>query len=121
MTTLEEYCEDEDFLRKCLGPTVTSAACDTARSSHQDSLLRLLLQVPDMQPRLLTLLLERMAEIADISGYARIMFSSTATKTWVHPVIKSYLTNFEALIMTFWFILLCKEDNWTNHPYKCHY
>ena len=64
MTTLEEYCEDEDFLRKCLGPTVTSAACDTARSSHQDSLIRLLLQVPDMQPRLLTLLLERMAEIA---------------------------------------------------------
>ena len=33
---------------------------------------------------------ERMAEIAEISGYARIMFSSTATKTWVHPVIKSY-------------------------------
>ena len=33
---------------------------------------------------------ERMAEIAEISGYARIMFSSTATKTWIHPVIKSY-------------------------------
>ena len=33
---------------------------------------------------------ERMAEIAEISGYARIMFSSTATKNWIHPVIKSY-------------------------------
>ena len=33
---------------------------------------------------------DRMAEINEISGYARIMFSSTAARTWIHPVIKSY-------------------------------
>ena len=33
---------------------------------------------------------ERMAEVDEVSGYARIMLSSTVAKTWVHPVIKSY-------------------------------
>ena len=33
---------------------------------------------------------ERMAEVAEVSGYARIMFTSTVTKNWIHPVIKSY-------------------------------
>ena len=33
---------------------------------------------------------ERMAEVDEISGYARIMFTSTVAKTWIHPVIKSY-------------------------------
>ena len=33
---------------------------------------------------------ERMAEVDEISGYARIMFTSTVAKTWVHPVIMSY-------------------------------
>ena len=33
---------------------------------------------------------DRMAEIDEISGYARIMLSSTVAKTWIHPVIKSY-------------------------------
>ena len=33
---------------------------------------------------------ERMAEIADISGYSRIMFTTTANMDWIHPVIKSY-------------------------------
>ena len=33
---------------------------------------------------------ERMAEVNEVSGYARIMLSSTVAKTWVHPVIKSY-------------------------------
>ena len=33
---------------------------------------------------------DRMAEIDEISGYARIMLSSTVAKAWIHPVIKSY-------------------------------
>ena len=32
----------------------------------------------------------RMAELEEISGYARIMFSSTVGKAWIHPVIKAY-------------------------------
>ena len=34
--------------------------------------------------------LGRMAELEEISGYARIMFSSTVGKAWIHPVIKAY-------------------------------
>ena len=34
--------------------------------------------------------LDRMAELEEISGYARIMFSSTVGKAWIHPVIKAY-------------------------------
>ena len=47
---------------KCLTATDTSLQCDTARSSKQDSLIRLLLNVEDLQPKLLTLLLEKLAE-----------------------------------------------------------
>ena len=60
--TLSSWMEDERFLVKCLSPTDTSVACDTARSAKQDSLLRLLLNVDDIQPRLLGLLLEKLAE-----------------------------------------------------------
>ena len=64
ISTLEEYLEDREFLRKCLTNTVTSSACDSARSSLQDSFLRLLLNLPDLQPKLLKLLLEKLAEIS---------------------------------------------------------
>ena len=33
---------------------------------------------------------DRMADLAHVSGYARIMFTSTVSKRWVHPVIKAY-------------------------------
>ena len=33
---------------------------------------------------------ERMAETASISGLARVMFTSTATKRWISPWIKAY-------------------------------
>ena len=33
---------------------------------------------------------DRMADLAQVSGYARIMFSSTVGKSWVHPIMKSY-------------------------------
>ena len=32
----------------------------------------------------------RMAEIASLSGLARIMFTSTANKQWVSPLVKAY-------------------------------
>ena len=41
----------------------------------------------------------RMADLAHVSGYARIMFTSTVNKEWVHPVMKAY-----------WFTLA-----WTPH------
>ena len=43
---------------------MTSISCHTARSSLQDSILRLLLNTNDLQPRLLGLLLEKLAEIS---------------------------------------------------------
>ena len=33
---------------------------------------------------------ERMAEVASISGLARVMFNSTATREWISPWIKAY-------------------------------
>ena len=60
--TLGQWLDDEVFLVKCLNPTDTSVTCSTARSSKQDSLIRLLLNVDDIQPILLTFLLEKLAE-----------------------------------------------------------
>ena len=68
MATLEEYLEDREFLRNCLAPTVTSTNCDSARSNQQECLLRLLLNLPDLQPKLLKLLLEKLAEISLYDG-----------------------------------------------------
>ena len=42
---------------------------------------------------------DRMADLAHVSGYARIMFTSTVGKKWVHPIMKAY-----------WFAL-----SWTPH------
>ena len=41
----------------------------------------------------------RMAEIASLSGLARIMFTSTANKQWVHPMMKAY-----------WYVLAWEPD-----------
>ena len=64
ISTLDEYLEDREYLRKCHAPTATSSTCDSARSSLQDSFLRLLLNLPDLQPKLLKLLLEKLAELS---------------------------------------------------------
>ena len=56
--------DDETFLVKCLLETKTSQECCTARSALQDSLVRLLLNIEDFQPRLLRLLLEKLAQAA---------------------------------------------------------
>ena len=62
--TLSSWLEDEIFLSKCLSPTLTSTSCSNARSSQQDSLLRLLLNCADLQPLVLEKLLEKLAEIS---------------------------------------------------------
>ena len=41
----------------------------------------------------------RMAEIASLSGLARIMFTSTANKQWVSPLVKAY-----------WYVLAWEPD-----------
>ena len=61
--TLGQWLDDEVFLVKCLNPTDTSVTCSTARSSKQDSLIRLLLNVDDIQPILLTFLLEKLVRV----------------------------------------------------------
>ena len=86
-TSKEDTCkEDRAFLKKCLQSTVTSASCNTARSSvlhflfqnsllsmvtfsysrsgHQDSLMKLLLNTPDTQTHLLRKILEQLALIS---------------------------------------------------------
>ena len=63
-STLFTWLEDEAFLIKSLTPTLTSISCNTARSSQQDSILRLLLNTIDLQPKLLGLMLEKLAEIS---------------------------------------------------------
>lgn len=60
--TLSKWFDEETLLIKCLEPTKTSGNCGTARSEIQDSLVRLLLSVEDIQPKLLTILLEKLAE-----------------------------------------------------------
>merc|ERR1719209_1303869 len=64
--TLDSWLDKEDktFLKKCLLPTVTSASCNTARSGHQDPLMKLLLNTPDIQTHLLRKILEQLALIS---------------------------------------------------------
>lgn len=63
--TFVQWAEaDGAFLKKSLLPSVTSAACSTARAAHQDSLVRLLLNTPDTQPLLLAWLLEQLALVS---------------------------------------------------------
>ena len=54
--------DDDTFLVKCLRETKTGQACCTARSVLQDSLVRLLLNIDLFQPRLLRLLLKKLAQ-----------------------------------------------------------
>ena len=42
----------------------------------------------------------RMAELASLSGLARIMFTSTANKRWISPLVKAY-----------WFVLAWEPDD----------
>jgi len=77
-STLSSWLEDETFLTKCLTPTKTSISCNTARSSQQDSLLRLLLNTNDFQPKLLALLLEKLAEISLMQEGQEMMKSQQA-------------------------------------------
>ena len=55
--------DDETFLVKCLKETKTSQECSTARSALQESLIRLLLNIEEFQPRLLRLLLDKLAQV----------------------------------------------------------
>ena len=62
--------------------------CDTWLNDHNDK--------EDFRHRAKTP--DRMAEIASISGLARIMFTSVVNKDWVHPVLKAY-----------WYVLAWEE------------
>ena len=61
---LVKHLESDDLLVKALSPTQTAPSCATARSATQDSLVRLMLSVEDIQSKLLTWLLEKIAIIA---------------------------------------------------------
>ena len=54
MKTFEDWFDTSDdsnvpFLMKCLSPTLTSEDCRTARNTHQNSLVKLLLGVEQFQ------------------------------------------------------------------------
>ena len=61
-----EYDEEEDkVLLKCLQPTRTSSeALEKARGPIQDSVIRMLLQIEDLQTRLISWLLEKLALVS---------------------------------------------------------
>lgn len=64
MSTLFKYLDDAAFLNKSLNATHTSPDCANARNELQDSLLRILLCVPELQTKLMLKLLEILAETA---------------------------------------------------------
>ncbi|XP_076105835.1 Fanconi anemia group D2 protein-like [Mytilus galloprovincialis] len=61
----QEYIEDQKRLHNSLVPTFTASECDSARSVHQDCLVRLLLGVDLIQTKLMHCLLEKLAEFTE--------------------------------------------------------
>ncbi|XP_071510780.1 Fanconi anemia group D2 protein-like [Diadema antillarum] len=62
ITGLQNHIEDSVRLKYSLLPTMSSAECESARGGNQDSLIRLLLGVDEMQPALVNMLLEKLPE-----------------------------------------------------------
>ncbi|XP_041347848.1 LOW QUALITY PROTEIN: Fanconi anemia group D2 protein-like [Gigantopelta aegis] len=58
----QDYIENVSRFYKSLMPTLTSVECESARSSTQNSLVRILLGMDIIQPKLVTLLLEKLPE-----------------------------------------------------------
>ncbi|KAJ8047067.1 Fanconi anemia group D2 protein [Holothuria leucospilota] len=57
---LQSYTEDESRLKFSLLSSSASPDCESARSGQQDSLIRLLLKIEEVQPTLITILLEKL-------------------------------------------------------------
>ena len=81
--------DDESFLVKCLLETKTSQECNTARSSLQDSLLRLLLNIEDFQPRLLRALLEKLGQAAREGEESRLPRLILKAVRWLDLLVDS--------------------------------
>lgn len=60
----EKYCSENSNLKKILTHTKTSPDCEDARGPVQESLVRRLLSVECLQPRISEILLEKVAEFA---------------------------------------------------------
>ncbi|XP_077977229.1 Fanconi anemia group D2 protein-like [Glandiceps talaboti] len=65
ITALQNHLEDPVRLKYSLLPTITSNECDSSRGSNQDSMLKILLGIDLLQPRLANLLLERLPEFTE--------------------------------------------------------
>ncbi|KAJ8301396.1 hypothetical protein KUTeg_020383 [Tegillarca granosa] len=61
----QEYIEDLKKFHYSLLPTMTATDCDSARSKSQDCLVRLMLGIDMLQPKLMTCLLEKLAEFME--------------------------------------------------------
>nr|XP_054752443.1 Fanconi anemia group D2 protein-like [Lytechinus pictus] len=59
---LQNHIEDPVRFKYSLLPTCSSAECESARGGNQDSLMRLILAIDELQPALVNMLLEKLPE-----------------------------------------------------------
>nr|XP_027210400.1 Fanconi anemia group D2 protein-like [Penaeus vannamei] len=89
---LEEHVEDEVRLKWSLLYTQTVPDCVSARGGQQDSLIRLCLNIEELQPCLIKLLTEKLLEIAyDDENSNRVDFPCLilANLKWLDRVVDS--------------------------------
>ncbi|XKL66741.1 hypothetical protein PGB90_010161 [Kerria lacca] len=87
MKNFQNYCINKQNFLKMLSPTVTSSECDIARSSTQDSLIRLLLQIEELQTELSSYLLDKLGELAFQSDD---LDSEMTSITWVRLILQPF-------------------------------
>ncbi|PIK60065.1 putative Fanconi anemia group D2 protein [Apostichopus japonicus] len=61
---LQDYVEDEARFKYSLLPSMSSQDCESARFGQQESWIKLLLNIEELQPSLITLLLEKLPEFS---------------------------------------------------------
>ncbi|XP_069186232.1 Fanconi anemia group D2 protein isoform X2 [Procambarus clarkii] len=89
---LEDHIEDSVRLKWALLYTQTVKDCVTARGGHQDSLIRLCLNIEELQPFLIKLLTEKLLEIAnddESSSQANIPNLVLANLKWLDRIVDS--------------------------------
>nr|XP_053651378.1 Fanconi anemia group D2 protein homolog [Cherax quadricarinatus] len=89
---LEDHIEDPVRLKWALLYTQTEKDCVTARGGQQDSLIRLCLNIEELQPCLITLLTEKLLEVAnddESSSQANIPNLVLANLKWLDCIVDS--------------------------------
>ncbi|XP_069683781.1 Fanconi anemia group D2 protein isoform X2 [Periplaneta americana] len=81
----EKYCNENSNFKKVLTHTKTSADCKDARGNMQESLVRLLLSIDCLQPRLSEFLLEKVGEFAMTGDEDP---DSTTDTPWIRIILR---------------------------------